>query len=231
MRKPMEDALLVCQEVLKRKEERIQVAIAIPKEKSFNTATNIYEDIILRYSNPLTIHLLAKNKLVRVLTDNWDNKFTTQPIGYYYIEFDLEQTRKWTEETIKDQLRNGKSSYNIQAANFGEFPFLWKTEPKRHTGALYIPSKEVLKFRGGNFGGLNVLIEGYNTAVSRELLRKEIAKNIQGGSKEPTEVSISKWKNDLFRQRKQLRQYLSIGYIKPNFYQLFAKNSDSPHSK
>ena len=105
--------------------------------------------------------------------------------------------------------------------------FSWSIEPEINKGTLVIKNKggSPMIFKSGSFGGLNELMINYGEVITREQLRKAIAKYKQGGKKEPNEINISKWKDELKTNHLRFFEYLDIKCIEQNYQLVWVGSS------
>lgn len=107
-----------------------------------------------------------------------------------------------------------KTSYSHQILH------TWKADEERHTGILTLPDTPEMIFRGGVFGGLNLLLNNFGAYVTTAQLREVIAKHLQGQGKNPNQINISKWKSEIKTKRPAFNKYLKIEYLPSDKHRL-----------
>ena len=101
----------------------------------------------------------------------------------------------------------------------------WKPNLKRSSGVLVLPDRSKMTFRGGNFGGLNILFENLGSYIKREMLKVAISEHHQQGKrKSPSDIVIAEWKGELKKNRGKLFVYFDIEHLEPDSYRLIYKD-------
>jgi hypothetical protein len=100
----------------------------------------------------------------------------------------------------------------------------WIPNLSEHIGILKILSNsEEIIFRSSYFGGINEFFKNPNLTTSRQSLKTGIAKHLQGGRKNPGQVSITQWKSDLKDGHPNFFKYFDIVPVSPDMYKLLPK--------
>lgn len=185
------------------------------------------------------LFVILNKKLRRLLRESqpymtdWQTKNDELKEIYYQFNTTEEDLRKYFLIEVKDQeavnkLRQIKSNLEIRKENTIEYnqisPFNWQPDHKNHRGQLILIGEAPIKFHGGNFGGVDILVSNIDHDVTTEDLRKAIFNHTQG-DKNANQINISDWKYQLVNRRSIFGKHFRIEHFPPDKHRLIYKRT------